>query len=88
MVMEAAGLSPKIAVTAKLPVTITPQVPVPEQPPPDQPVNVYPAEGVAVRVTFVPELYVQPGETQFVLLELSAGEAETEPEPLTEVVMV
>jgi hypothetical protein len=43
-----------LAVTEVAALIVTVQVPVPEQPPPLQPVNVEPAEGVAVSVTEVP----------------------------------
>jgi hypothetical protein len=46
----------KLAVTDVAALIVTVQVPVPEQPPPVQPVNVAPAEGVAVSVTAVPLL--------------------------------
>ena len=48
------GWPVKVAETVVGPVTETTQVPVPEQPPPLQPEKMYPAEGVAERVTEVP----------------------------------
>jgi hypothetical protein len=46
-----------VAVTAWAEVMATVQVAVPAQPPPDQPAKVDPAAGVAVSVTYVPQLY-------------------------------
>jgi hypothetical protein len=52
--MVGAGLN--VAVTDTAPFTGTIQVLVPLQPPPDQPANIDPLEGVAVRVTWMPEV--------------------------------
>jgi hypothetical protein len=56
LTVRAKDWRPKLAVTDVAAFIVTVQVPVPEQPPPVQPVNVAPAEGVAVSVTAVPLL--------------------------------
>jgi hypothetical protein len=71
----------KLAVTDVAAFIVTVQVPVPEQPPPVQPVNVAPAEGVAVSVTALPLLNV----AEHVAPQLMpAGALVTVPEPAPE----
>jgi len=57
-----------VAVTVVFAVRVMVHEPVPEQLPPDQPENVEPKDGVAVRVTVVPEeevcVQVEPQETE------------------------
>jgi hypothetical protein len=62
-------------------VTVTTQLPVPWHPPPLQPVNTDPEAGVAVRVTWVPLLYVALQVA--VQLLIPGGLLVTDPFPFT-----
>ena len=69
----------KVAVTVRLELMATVQVPVPEQPPPDQPAKVEPAVATAVRVTLVPELYTSEQSAPQLM---PTGAEVTVPEPV------